>query len=178
MGFRHKYDHTGKAKKQGEDGFWTFVYSMRKAGYKVYEVSFYEDAVRKYDCRVETEEETFTTDVKSAKKATSGKSDIQYKELVMEFRNGKATEGSGWLYGKADFITFELEKTFIRFPRVELAQIVEEMTDFDDLVENFGDCTYKVYSRRGDLITKVELSRLKEEFKKRKIPYKEYQKYE
>lgn len=173
---KHKYDPSGKNKKQGEDAFWAFAYSFKKLGYKIYAATFYEDTTKKFDCRVVSLDENFTTDVKSARKAASGKSPIQYKELVMEFRNGLGTEGSGWLYGQADFISFELETTWIRFPRAELAEIVESLTDFDNVVENFGDCTYKVYGRRGDLITKVELSRLKAEFDKLGIPYKEFPK--
>lgn len=173
----HKYDYKGTAKEQGDKAFWAFIYSMKKINARTYKSTFYEDTTKKFDCKVVFPDEVFTTDVKSARKAASGNSPIQYKELVMEFRNGYATEWSGWLYGQADYITFELEKTWIRFPRVELAEIVESLTDFDNLVENFGDCTYKVYSRRGDLITKVELTRLKKEFDKRGISYKEYEKW-
>jgi hypothetical protein len=176
MGFRHAKDKNGDCEKQGNDAVWEYVYTQKKLGRKVYKMSDYDDRVKKMDVEVVSPDGTsFTTDVKSMRKARSGKlAPKQDIEAIIELIN--VAGGPGWIDGKADFISFQMRETILEFPRRELAEIVREWIDVTNRVENFGDCAYKVYGRYGnkDLITKVPFDRLREEFKKRGIPYREF----
>ncbi len=63
----------------------------------------------------------------------------------------------GWLYGKAQYIVFELLYTYLFVKRLQLIDLCCEKINFQKYVNHSNDAKYVMYTRknRGDLISFV-----------------------
>jgi hypothetical protein len=78
--------------------------------------------------------------------------------------HGVRAKDPGWLYGgKADLLAFERRASFLLVRRTRLMELVEELVDFDHVVETPLDAKYAIYSRarRSDeRLTMIETARM------------------
>lgn len=83
------------------------------------------------------------------------------EKLVLELQTNSGYPG--WLYGKADFIAFEMYRKFRLVPRKELIKVVEATVDMDNIVY-YGLTDYYLYQRKKwghkDLITQIDMFQL------------------
>ena len=79
----------------------------------------------------------------------------QSEWLWVEFKN--VSGKSGWLYGKADMIAFELEKHFLVVDRKDLAKFSEKNCNLASLADKPENAKYTGYNRnnRKDLTSLV-----------------------
>ena len=105
-------------------------------------------------------DERHTADIK-AQKRISRSSNKQSSWTWVEFTNvnGKA----GWLYGKADYIIFELAKGWRVVKLEKLKDLSEQLVDMDTVVKTPQAAKYKIYQRAGrkDRIALIEIDEIK-----------------
>lgn len=101
-----------------------------------------------------------TADIK-AQKRIHRSSDKQLSWTWVEFTNvnGKA----GWLYGKADYIIFSLNKGWLFVKLNKLKDLSERLVDMDTIVKTPQAAKYKIYQRPGrkDKIALIEIGEIK-----------------
>ena len=105
-------------------------------------------------------------DVKGRKKTSRSNKGYTDDWIWIEFVNviGK----KGWIKGKADFIAFELENTFLIVKRAELRELCKKLiTDTKTRVTKASDAKYLLYTRKGrkDVVTQIKLSDIKDGLK-------------
>ena len=116
-----------------------------------------EDIHSHIDRYVKLDDNEFSVDVKSAK-ATRRDGSIVIDEVWVELINVQGN--NGWLFGKEDFLAFELKKyNFLLVPRLLLAKLCKEKIDTNCIVSRPEDALYKLYSREGrkDMISRIKL---------------------
>ena len=105
-------------------------------------------------------DERHTADIKSQKRI-SRSSDKQSSWTWVEFTNvnGKA----GWLYGKADYVIFELDKGWLFVKLEKVKELSEQLVDMDTIVKTPQAAKYKIYQRAGrkDRIALIEIDEIK-----------------
>lgn len=80
-------------------------------------------------------------DVKSMKRFNRSDKEPSEKIFWVELTNVRGNKG--WLYGKAEYIAFEIQKGFIIVETNKLRKLVE-----DNITNEIGKGIYKRYSRR------------------------------
>lgn len=101
-------------------------------------------------------------DVKAMKKLNRSDQEPQDEWTWIELQSVR--EGNtGWLYGQADVIAFEVRDGFLLVPRLALVELVERLVDFNTRVAQREEARYRVYQRPGrhDLITLIETRHLR-----------------
>ena len=105
-------------------------------------------------------DERHTADIKAQKKISRG-GDKQSSWTWVEFTNvnGKV----GWLYGKADYVIFELDQGWLFVKLERLKNLSERLVDMDTVVKKSQDAKYKIYQRAGrkDRISLIEIDEIK-----------------
>ena len=80
----------------------------------------------------------------------------------VEFKN--VNGDPGWLYGKANYIAFEVEEGFLIVKRTDLISFCQEHVDMKTIVENAWEGKYRLYTRkkfkRSDEISYIELYKI------------------
>ena len=148
------------AVKRGRDAEKIFWSTLEKHNYhNVRKATQHEDRKMHIDIWGTTNhgfEQSF--DVKSMKKVNG---EIQDKLHCLELKN--VYGGDGWIHSKADFIAFELEKSFLCVKPKKLHDYIKKYVT-DEHVKKWNDCLHKLYSRRGceDLMTMASVDKLME----------------
>lgn len=100
-----------------------------------------------------------TIDVKAMKRVNRG-GDLQTEFMWIEFRNRAGT--NGWIFGKQDWIAFEMLDGFLLARTKDLRDLANELCNTDVFVQRACDALYKAYQRKGnsDIISMIKFSDL------------------
>tara|TARA_R110002020_G_scaffold401255_3_gene611479 strand:+ start:630 stop:1124 length:495 start_codon:yes stop_codon:yes gene_type:complete len=105
-------------------------------------------------------DERHTADIKSRKRI-SRSGDKQSAWTWVEFTNvmGKV----GWLYGKADYVIFEMDEGWLFVKLEKLKNLSEKLVDTETIVDTARAAKYKLYQRAGrkDRISLIEIDEIK-----------------
>jgi hypothetical protein len=147
----------------GEKAEGLFAEMARQADWQVSPSSKEENMDEHWDFRISKDEENFKIEVKSAKRIHRGDSGIQFEYTWVEI-HGVRPKDTGWLFGKADFIAFEKEVSFIFVKRLDLLAVVNKKVNLVAKVNSSKDALYKIYTRDGrkDKLTLLRSSDLEE----------------
>jgi hypothetical protein len=96
----------------------------------------------------------FKVEVKSRKRISRDDNNLQ-SDLTWVEIHGVRPKDTGWLFGKADLIAFEKEKSFILVKRLDLLAVVNKKVNLVAKVRDPKDALYKIYTRdkRKDKLT-------------------------
>ena len=96
-------------------------------------------------------------EVKALKRAARRDNKMEEGWVWIEFRNVRGE--AGWLFGRANWIAFETESSFIIVDRHDLYQLVRRVVDREAKVESARGAKYKTYTRKGrpDQIAQIKL---------------------
>ena len=86
--------------------------------------------------------------MKSAKRVHRDDDKIQFEYTWVEI-HGVRPKDTGWLFGKADFIAFEKQNSFIFVKRLDLLAVVNKKVNLVAKVRDPKDALYKIYRRDG-----------------------------
>ena len=143
---RNKFDKKDSL-ELGERAEHLFIVLAVKSGWKISASSKDENIEDHWDYLIEKENELFKVEVKSQKRINRGDKDEQTQFTWVELRNVRGKVG--WLFGKADLIAFEKEKSFILVKRLELLALVNKKVNLVAKVREAKDALYKIYTRIG-----------------------------
>jgi len=124
-----------------------FILTAVKQGWKVSASSQDENIDDHWDYLIEKEDLTFKVEVKAEKRIERSDHDMQSKFIWVELRNVRGKVG--WLFGTADLIAFEKEKTFFFVKRRDLLAVVNQKVNLVAKVKSAKDALYKIYTREG-----------------------------
>ena len=138
----------------------------KKAHFKVHKANRDQNMNQHIDFFISCYHFNFSVDVKARKKISRGDSEVNDAWTWIEFKNviGK----DGWIKGKADFIAFEFENSFLIVKRAELRELCKKLIkDTKTRVTKAKDAKYLLYTRHGrkDLVTQIKLSDIKNNLK-------------
>lgn len=117
-----------------------------KNGYSIKESSFNENVQKHIDVYIQKKIRWFGVDIKAKKRISRNNPTPQSKYIWIEFKNVNGRVG--WIYGKADYVAFELDEGFILVKRKELALFAEKTVDFNSVVNKAEEAIYKIYTRK------------------------------
>jgi hypothetical protein len=124
-----------------------FILIAVKQGWRISASSNRENIDEHWDFLIEKDEQNFKVEVKSGKRIQRNDSDSQNNFTWVELRNVRGRVG--WLFGKADLIAFEKEKTFIFVKRLDLLAVVNQKVNLVAKAKSAKDALYKIYTREG-----------------------------
>lgn len=166
-GYQHSRDITGKCSMHGQRAQREFALSMQQYGFNVIISNLKQDRDEHFDLIISGGNFQFKVDVKSIKfLSRNSEEKVHYLELNQRKNRG------GWIYGShADFIAFELEKTFALWNRNNLAdfcdwyygnsriELVGDKSNYPSLQKRKEVLLNKqaLYCRDGDVIAMVSL---------------------
>lgn len=159
--YQNQHDKDGTCAAMGEGAQERFDEVIESMGGTSIESTPIEDMKDHIDRHVTLKNNTFTVDVKSAK-ATKRDDSIVIDEVWVEWIN--VNGNAGWLFGKEDFLAFELKKhNFLLVSRLLLAKLCKEKIDTTINVSKPEDALYKLYTRkdRKDIISRLKLEDVK-----------------
>lgn len=143
---RNKFDKKDSL-ELGENAEHLFILLAVKLGWKISASSKDENIDEHWDFLIEKVKESFKVEVKSKKRIKRSDKDEQNELTWVELRNVRGK--IGWLFGKADLIAFEKEKSFLFVKRLDLLALVNKKVDLVKKVSNPKDALYKIYTRVG-----------------------------
>ena len=158
------FDSDGKSYEYGMGIEQLFKETAEKHDFAVRTASPHENMYRHIDFFITTPEgKRFSVDVKGMKKLNRSDDSPQDEWLFLEFKNVRGD--NGWLYGKADFIAFEMKDKFTFINRKLLVEIAEELVDMNAKVFRSSEAKYKTYTRnnRNDLVSMIRSTDLPSE---------------
>ena len=132
----------------GENAENLFIVLAVKLGWKISASSKDENIDEHWDYLIEKESQVFKVEVKSRKRVSRSDAGLQSDLTWIEI-HGVRPNDTGWLFGKADFITFEKEKSFIFVKRLDLLTLVNKKVNLVAKVRDAKDALYKIYTRPG-----------------------------
>ena len=154
--------------QRGSEGENNFVKVASTKGYKVHKSSKTEDIHGHIDYWLENEKgDRKSVDVKGRKKGN--RSDTKFSEdwVWIEFKNVQGK--NGWVKGKADFVAFEFENSFLLVKRAELRQLARELIKDRSKRARYGgeakNVLYSRESRPNELITQIRVADIKNNLK-------------
>jgi len=105
-------------------------------------------------------DERHTADIKAQKRINRG-GDKQSSWTWVELSNVNGKPG--WLFGKADYIIFELDDGWLFVKLNKLRKLVKELVDTSIIVRRPHEAKYKIYQRLGrkDKISLIEINEIK-----------------
>lgn len=135
-------------------------------GWDVKNSTPYQDMKHHIDVIATKDNLVCTFDVKARKKIARADESAQDDWIYVEFKNVRGD--AGWLYGKANFIAFEMSDSFMIVHRRSLALYCEAVVHRDIKVSAPHLCQYKSYTRKGrdDEISLIETKRIPPEITK------------
>lgn len=154
MAWRSKYDKDGSAKQKGEQGEINFAIEAAKRGCDPIKSSDTED-IRHVDWHITINGKRTTCDSKARKAMRRGQT-VQDEWILLEHKNVSGKDG--WIYGEAEWISFEQSDCFILCPRPELVKLWNEIVDMTILAKSSSDAKGTIYTRpdRLDIISHVK----------------------
>jgi len=158
---RNQYDHKDSL-ELGQNAEDLFARVAADRGWEVTPTSTDENIDEHFDYRIEKDGETYKVEVKSRKRIHRSDENTQSSFVWIEL-HGVRSSDKGWLYGKADLIAFEMDKSFRIVNRPDLLALVNKRVDFKCRVSSPRESLYKIYSRPGrhDLLTMLRYDDLK-----------------
>ena len=151
--FRNRFDKKDSLElgKKAEE---LFIEIARKSGWQVSDSSKDENINEHWDFRIVKDELDFRVEVKAAKRIHRNDRGVQFEYTWVEI-HGVRPKDTGWLFGKADLITFEKETSFIFIKRLDLLAVVNKKVNLVAKVSDPRDALYKIYMRekRKDKLT-------------------------
>jgi hypothetical protein len=168
---RNQYDKKDSL-ELGQNAESRFAGLAIKHGWTISPASGRDNINEHYDYLMRKDGRAFKVEVKSLKRVNRRDVRTQDQYVWIELRNVRGE--SGWLYGSADLIAFEMTQAFRIVGRTELVDLVEKLVDFKARVGSSKEALYKLYSRKGrpDLLTIIKSEDLLN------ITYKEWKKEE
>tara|TARA_R110000824_G_scaffold161301_3_gene336551 strand:- start:124 stop:633 length:510 start_codon:yes stop_codon:yes gene_type:complete len=105
-------------------------------------------------------DERYTADIKAQKRISRG-GNKQSSWTWVEFSNVNGKPG--WLFGKADYIIFEMGDGWIFVKLDKLRDLCKRLVDVGTIVKSPSEAKYKIYQRenRKDKISLIEISEIK-----------------
>jgi len=133
-----------------------------KRGWQVTPTKALRDIKDHIDFIIRADRITFTVDVKALKKIGRHDPKEQSKYIWLELKNVRGK--SGWLFGKADIIAFEMPYGFLLFKRKSLIDFKRRFVNHWKLTRDPRKAEYILYQRKGrrDVLTLVEVGLLKQ----------------
>lgn len=157
--YKNKYDYSGKAKEIGDKAVVLIEKMASAKGYKVEKASKQEDIKDHFDYRFLKNDKTIKVEVKAMKRISRSDEDGQDIWIWVEFKN---VQGNlGWLYGKADYVAFELQDYFLFVDREDLVKVSESVVDMSDVVKKPFQAKRKCYHRKNrpdELVAMIHLT--------------------
>ena len=146
----------------GEHAEGLFILIAIKSGWKVSASTQDENIDEHWDFLIEKDGASFKVEVKSKKRINRSDKDEQNALIWVELRNVK--DKTGWLFGKADMIAFEKEKSFLIVKRLDLLALVNKKVNLVAKVRDPKAALYKIYTRVGrkDKLTLLPTSDIEE----------------
>jgi hypothetical protein len=146
--------------EQAEDAF---ILLAVRTGWKVSASSKDENIDEHWDYLIEKEDSHYRVEVKSKKRIARGDSGTQGDLTWVEI-HGVRPKDAGWLFGKADLIAFEKERSFMFVKRLDLLAVVNKKVNLVAKVKTPKDALYKIYTREGrkDKLTLLRTSDIEE----------------
>jgi hypothetical protein len=170
--------HKGSVKR-GFESEKRFVVTMEARGNKVRSASKKENKYSHIDFWVTSAKngKRYSVDVKSSKKISRVDKYVNLDEVWIEYNNtynGK----KGWIYGEADFIAFELNKTFLVVKLKELKKLCDKLINKNIPAKSSEEALYYFWTRpehrRKGVIERA--ARIKVSDIKENLKYVEYDK--
>ncbi len=131
----------------GDNAEELFILMAVKQGWKISASTKDENIEEHWDYLIEKENQNFKVEVKAEKRIQRSDNGSQTNFTWVELRNVRGK--IGWLFGKADLIAFEKEKTFFFVKRLELLTLVNQKVNLVAKVKSAKDALYKIYTREG-----------------------------
>lgn len=145
--------HDAASQEMGNKAELAFINMMPRYGWKLEAANSRQERIEHWDFRMTREHETlghqmFTVEVKAMKKLGRRDPNPQDRYMWVELKN--IDGGDGWVYGKADYIAFEMRDSFIMVRRTKLLQLIERKLAEGNhaWVNSPEDAVYKLYGRR------------------------------
>ncbi len=159
---RNKFDKKDSL-ELGEHAEHLFIVLAVKLGWKVSASSKDENINEHWDYLIEKEINAFKVEVKSRKRVSRSDDGLQSDLTWIEI-HGVRPKDTGWLFGKADLIAFEKEKSFIFVKRLDLLAVVNKKVNLVAKVRDPKDALYKIYTRAGrkDKLTLLPINDIEE----------------
>ena len=137
-----------------------FLELAKDKGYKISKPNFKErknNIDLKLEGQINGKPTTITVDIKKQGRKKSN------PWVFIEFKDSKGNRG--WLYGAAQFVVFETNKSFIFVPRKKLIQYLDssELVRWDlPYVDKSWNCKYRLFRRANTLetITQIKIDDL------------------
>ena len=144
---RNKFDKKDSL-ELGEKAEHLFIILAVKLGWKISASSKDENIDEHWDYLIEKETNALRVEVKSRKRISRSDNGLQSDLTWIEIHGVRPKE-TVWLFGKADLIAFEKEKSFILVKRMDLLALVNKKVNLVAKVRDPKDALYKIYTRSG-----------------------------
>lgn len=131
----------------GEKAEGLFILMAVRQGWKISASSNVENIDEHWDYLIEKDGQEFKVEVKAEKRIQRTDHTLQTDFTWVELRNVRGKVG--WLFGKADLIAFENEKSFFFIKRLGLLAVVNQKVNLVAKVKSAKDALYKIYTREG-----------------------------
>jgi hypothetical protein len=145
-----------------------FAETAEQQGYTILKASKMADWLEHWDYIIKKADKSLKIEVKSQKKFSRHHSTGFMEDYAWVELHGVTKNNAGWLYGKADLIAFETEKSFILVPKDGLRNFVLQKTNGQNVcftLTTEEDMLYKKYTRgvdRCDIIVLVAMRHLRQ----------------
>lgn len=152
---RNQYDKKDSL-ELGRNAESRFASLAQKKGWTVVEASRTENIEDHYDYEITKDGRHFRVEVKSEKRISRNKGEVQDDLIWIEFRTVRDTKG--WLFGSADLIAFATRDGFKIVERKALVKVINKHVKIHVKADKPEDALYKVYTRKGrpDEITLIK----------------------
>lgn len=159
---RNKFDKKDSL-ELGERAENLFILLAVRLGWKISASSQRENIDEHWDYLIEQDGTSFKVEVKSKKRIMRADEGPQ-QDLTWIELHGVRPNDSGWLFGRADLIAFEKEKSFLFVKKPDLLKTVNKKVDLVAKVKTPKDALYKIYKREGrrDKLTLLPMSDIEE----------------
>ena len=144
---RNRYDKKDSL-ELGQNAESLFAKSALKHGWLIEPASETSNKNEHFDYIMSKDARSLRVEVKSRKRMGRKDSNVQDEHVWIEL-HGVRKDDQGWLYGKADLISFELKNSFRIVRRTDLLDLIQRLVDFNARVEESKEALYKLYSRSG-----------------------------
>ena len=157
--YQHKYDYKGKAKAIGDNAVKIIEKMAEERNYEIKKASKQEDIKDHFDYRFIKDGKIIKVEVKAMKRVSRSDDSGQDTWIWVEFKN---VQGNlGWLYGKADYVAFEMENSFLFVDRKDLVKVSERVVDMTDIVSKPFEARRKCYHRKNrpdELVSMIHIT--------------------
>ena len=161
VNLRNKFDKKDSL-ELGEHAENLFILLAVKLGWRISTSTQEENIHDHWDYLIEKDDKQYKVEVKSKKRISRSDANEQNNFVWVEIQNVRGE--TGWLFGKADLIAFEQEKTFLFVKKPDLLKTVNKKVDLVAKVKNPKDAVYKIYKREGrkDKLTLLPMNNIEE----------------